>query len=72
MAKAETSMQWMEIAPPRMVCTARRPLKKTLEPIAEECSLTNEEVMEGLQFALKMACDLQAEAKNDIYAHQGL
>eukprot|EP01018_Ginkgo_biloba_P007985 Gb_20826 [translate_table: standard] len=65
MAKAAASMQWMEIAPPRRVCTARRPLEKTLEPIAEEC---NEELMEGLQLSLKMDC----EAENERFAHQGL
>ena len=65
MAKATANMQWMEIAPLRRVCMARRPMERRLEPIAEEC---NEELMEGLQFSLKMDC----EAGNERYAHQGL
>ena len=65
MAKAAASMQWMEIAPPRRVCKARRPLDRRLEPIAGEC---NEQLMEGPQIYLKVDC----EAENERYAHQGL
>eukprot|EP01018_Ginkgo_biloba_P007983 Gb_20834 [translate_table: standard] len=70
MAKAVIGVQWLEIAPPRMVCLAKRPMLKTLDTIAEESGLSNGEVMEGLQCAFDKACSLQLECKNERLAEE--
>jgi len=49
MTTVTTKKKWLEIAPPRRACVGRwRPLEKTLRPIAEERSLSNGELLDGL------------------------
>nr|ABK21620.1 unknown [Picea sitchensis] len=62
---ATADMRWMEIAPPRRVCMGRRrPFEKKLLPIAEERSLNNGELMDGLGSAFPAVCGFKAESDN--------
>jgi hypothetical protein len=69
MTKATTDMRWTEIAPPRRVFMGRRrPLEKTLRPIAEERSLSNGELMDGLRPTFPAVSGFKAEDDNERFA----
>lgn len=66
---AAIDMRCMEIAPQRRVCIGRqRPLEKTLGPIAEERSLSNGELMDGLCATFPAVSVLKAESDNESFA----
>nr|ABK22230.1 unknown [Picea sitchensis] len=66
---AKTDMRWMEIAPPRRVCMGRRrPVEKALRPIAEERSLSNGELMDGLCPTFPAVIGFKAEGDNERFA----
>nr|ABK25633.1 unknown [Picea sitchensis] len=66
---ATSDMRWMEIAPPRRVCMGRRrPFEKTLRPIAEERSLSNCELMDGLRPTFPEVSGFKAEGDNESFA----
>jgi len=61
-----TDKKWLEMAPPRRVCVGRRrPLEKTLRPIAEDCSLSNGELMDGLRPTFPAVSGFKAEGDNE-------
>ena len=64
-----TDRKWLEIAPPRRVCVGRRrPLEKTLRPIAEERSLSNGELLDGLCPTFPAVSGFRAEGDNERFA----
>ena len=66
---ATTDMRWMEIAPPRRVSMGRRrPLEKPLRTIAEERSLSNGELMDGLRPTFPAISAFKADDDNERFA----
>lgn len=63
---AAGDIKWMEIAPPQRVCVGRRrPFEKMLFPIAEERSLSNSELMDGLCPAFPALCEHEIKENGD-------
>ena len=66
---ATNDRRWMEIDPPRRVFMGRRqPLEKPLRPIAEERSLSNGELMDGLCPTFPAVSAFKADGNNERFA----